>query len=75
MSCKYPLSMEDFAALVWEDMEHEYPCETEKIDLLEAIHALKFEVSELVFQDKLPQHDWVSTHDGGWIPRFKAIET
>jgi len=73
LNCKYPLSIEDFAALAWERMEKKYSVETKGIDLLEAIRALKFEVSELIHHDKLCLYDWVPDHDcGGLIARYKT---
>lgn len=72
LSSEYPLPIEDLASLAWEYMEQNYPIEMKNIDLLEAIHALSLEVSELIFNEKLFQHDWVSNHEGGWIPRYKA---
>lgn len=74
-SCKYPLSIEDFAALAWEHIQQKYPAETKNIDLLEAIRALKFEVSDLECKGKLHQHEWISNHEGGWIMLYKATET
>lgn len=73
LNCKYPLSIEDFAALAWERMEKKYSAETKGIDLLEAIRALKFEVCELIHQDKLYLYDWIPNHDfGGLIARYKT---
>ena len=76
MSSKYPLSIEDFAALAWECMEQKYPAETENINLLEAVHALQFEVSELIHNEKLYQYDMVPNYEcGGEIVRYKVVET
>lgn len=73
LNCKYPLSIEDIAALAWERMEKKYSAETKGIDLLEAIQALKFEVCELIHNNKLCQYDWVPNHDcGGLTARYKT---
>jgi len=73
LNCKYPLSVDDFAALAWERMEQKYSAETKDMDLLEAIQALKFEVFELIHHDKLCQYDWVPNYEcGGLIARYKA---
>lgn len=70
-SSRYPLSIEDFAALAWEWMVNKYPSETADINLLEAVEALSYKVIDLIGKDKLYLYDWISGHDGGMIARYK----